>query len=91
MFTYLDTDGEIVLLDPFKVEGIVDLDVGVGEAVLVPGLQVEGVVLVGLICGTPDQVVEHGGVALDARAAVDNRLLGCVSLLWKSMSMWVKG
>ena len=47
--TNLYTDGEVVLLDPLEVQGLVDLHVGVGPAVLLPLLEVEGVVLVGLV------------------------------------------
>ena len=70
---YLNTDGEIVFLDPFEVQRIVDLDVSVSGAVLMPGLEVERVVFVGLVRRSADQVVEHRGVVLDARAVISER------------------
>ena len=66
--TDLHTDGEIVLLNPLEVQGLVDLYVGVGPAVLLALLQVEGVVLVGLVRGAADQLVEDGRVVLDPGA-----------------------
>lgn len=65
---HLDSDGEVVLLDAFEVQGLVDLYVGVGPAVLLALLQVEGVVLVGLVRGAADQLVEDGRVVLDPGA-----------------------
>ena len=47
--TDLHTDGEVVLLDPLEVQGLVDLHVSVGPAVLLSLLEVEGVVLIGLV------------------------------------------
>ena len=52
--TDLHTDGEVVLLDPLEVQRLVDLDVRVGPAVLLPLLEVEGVVLVGLVSRPSD-------------------------------------
>ena len=52
--TDLYTDGEVVLLDPLEVQRLVDLHVGVGPAVLLPLLEVEGVVLVGLVSRPPN-------------------------------------
>ena len=52
--TDLHTDGEVVLLDPLEVEGLVDLHVGVGPAVLLTLLEVESVVLVSLVCWASD-------------------------------------
>ena len=65
---HLHSDGEVVLLDALEVQGLVDLHVGVGPAVLLALLQVEGVVLVGLVRGAADQLVEDGGVVLDPGA-----------------------
>ena len=48
--TDLHTDGEVVLLDPLEVQRLVDLHVGVGPAVLLSLLEVESIVLVGLVC-----------------------------------------
>ena len=62
---YLNTNGEIVLLDPLEVQRLVDLDVRVGPAVLLPLLEVEGVVLVGLVCRPSNQLVENGGIVLN--------------------------
>ena len=55
-------------LDAFIVQRAVDFDVGVRPPVVVALLQVEGVVLVGLVRGAADQLVEDGGVVLDPRA-----------------------
>ena len=55
-------------LDAFIVQRAVDFDVGVRPPVVVPLLQVEGVVLVGLVRGAADQLVEDGGVVLDPGA-----------------------
>ena len=63
--TDLYTDGEVVLLDPLEVQRLVDLHVGVGPAVLLPLLEVESVVLVGLVCRAADQLVENSWVVLD--------------------------
>ena len=63
--TDLYTDGEVVLLDPLEVQWLVDLHVGVGPAVLLPLLEVESVVLVGLVCRAADQLVENSWVVLD--------------------------
>ena len=52
--TDLHTDGEVVLLDPLEVQRLVDLHVGVGPAVLLSLLEVESVVLVGLVSRTAD-------------------------------------
>ena len=56
-------------LDAFVVQRAVDLDVCVGPPVVVALLQVEGVVLVGLVGGAADQAVEDRRVVLDAGAA----------------------
>ena len=48
--TDLHTDSEVVLLDPLEVQRLVDLHVGVGPAVLLSLLEVESIVLVGLVC-----------------------------------------
>ena len=63
--TDLHTDGEVVLLDPLEVQRLVDLHVRVGPAVLLPLLEVEGVVLVGLVCRPSNQLVENGGIVLN--------------------------
>ena len=62
---YLNTNGEVVLLDPLEVQRLVDLDVRVGPSVLLPLLEVEGVVLVGLVCRPSNQLVENGGIVLN--------------------------
>lgn len=67
--THLNTDGEIVLLDPLKVQRVVDFDIRVGFPVLMPRLEVERVVLVGLVSRPTNQVVKHRRVVLDAGAA----------------------
>ena len=66
--THLHPYGQVVLFDSLKVQGVVDFDIGISESVFVPGLQVEGVILVGLVSGAPDQMVEHSGVAFNPRA-----------------------
>ena len=66
--SHLDPDCEVVLLDPLVVQRVVDLHVRVRPAVLLPLLQVERVVLVGLVGRAADQPVEHRGVVLYARA-----------------------
>ena len=55
-------------LDAFIVQRAVDFDVGVRPPVVVALLQVEGVVLVGLVSGAPDEMVEDSGVAFNPRA-----------------------
>ena len=55
-------------LDAFIVQRAVDFDVGVRPPVVVPLLQVEGVVLVGLVGGAADEAVEYRRVVLDAGA-----------------------
>ena len=62
---YLNTNCEVVLLDPLEVQRLVDLDVRVGPSVLLPLLEVEGVVLVGLVCRPSNQLVENGGIVLN--------------------------
>ena len=62
---HLHSDGQVVLLDALEVQGLVDLHVGVGPAVLLALLQVEGVVLVGLVCRPSNQLVENGGIVLN--------------------------
>ena len=54
-------------LDAFVVQRAVDLDVGVRPPVVVALLQVEGVVLVGLVGGAADEAVENRRFVLDAR------------------------
>ena len=63
---YLDTNRQIVLFDPFKVQWVVDLDVSVSPSVLQPLLKVKRVVFVGLIGRSSNQLVEHGGVAFNS-------------------------
>ena len=55
-------------LDAFVVQRAVDLDVCVRPPVVVALLQVEGVVLVGLVGGAADEAVEYRRVVLDAGA-----------------------
>ena len=55
-------------LDAFIVQRAVDFDVGVRPPVVVALLQVEGVVLVGLVGGAADEAVEYRRVVLDAGA-----------------------
>ena len=68
LFTHLHTYGQVILFDSLKVQRVVDFDICVSESVFVPGLQVEGVVLVGLVSRASDQMVKHCRVALDPRA-----------------------
>ena len=56
-------------LDSLVVQRAVDLDVSVRPPVVVPLLEVEGVVLVGLVRRAADEAVEHRRVVLDAGAA----------------------
>ena len=56
-------------LDALVVERAVDLDVGVRPAVVAPLLQVEGVVLVGLVGGAADEAIEYRRVVFDPGAA----------------------
>ena len=65
VFSHLNTNCQVVLLDPLEVQRLVDLHVGVGPAVLLPLLEVESVVLVGLVRRAADQLVENSWVVLD--------------------------
>ena len=67
--SYLNTDCQVVLLDPLVVQRMVDLHVRPGPAVLLPLLEVERVVLVGLVRGAANQPVKHGRVVFDAGAS----------------------
>ena len=72
--TYLDTYREIVFLNPFKVERLIDFHVCVRPPIVLPLLEVERVVLVRLVRRTSDQLVEYGWVVLYTRAGWGNRL-----------------
>ena len=52
-------------LDSLVVQGTVDFYIGVRPAVVVPLLQVEGVVLVGLVGRAADEAVEDRRVVLN--------------------------
>ena len=67
----LHADRQVVLLDPLEVERLVDLDICVRPSVVLALLQVEGVVLVGLVGGAADELVEYGGVVLNTRTGED--------------------
>ena len=72
--TYLNTYCEIVFLDPLKVKWLVDFHICVRPTVVLTLLEVERVVLVGLVGGASDQLVEYGWVVLYTRAGWGNRL-----------------
>ena len=72
--TYLDTYREIVFLNPFKVEWLIDFHVCIRPPIVLPLLEVERVVLVRLVRRTSDQLVEYGWVVLYTRAGWGNRL-----------------
>ena len=59
-------DWKKTCLDALVVERAVDLDVCVRPAVVLALLQVEGVVLVGLVGGAADEAVEDRRFVLDA-------------------------
>lgn len=68
-FTYLNTDGQIVLLDRFKVQRMVHLDVGPRIAVVRSLLQIERVQLVRLCGRAGHKPIEYRRITLNARAA----------------------
>jgi hypothetical protein len=52
---------------------VIDFDVGPGPPILLPLLQVEGVILVRLIRRTANQPVEHRWIVFDARTTLNNK------------------
>ena len=68
VISYLDTDSEVVLLNVFIVERVVDFDISPGMTIIRPRLKVKCVILICLRCGTPNQPVVNGGVVLNPRA-----------------------
>jgi len=66
--TNLDANSQIVFLDRFVVQWMVDLYVSPSETVVLPLLQIERVEFVRLRCGSRHQPIEHGRISLDARA-----------------------
>ena len=72
--THLDTYREIVFLNPFKVERLIDFHVCVRPPIVLTLLEVERVVLVRLVRRTSDQLVEYGWVVLYTRAGWGNGL-----------------
>lgn len=65
---YLHSDGKVVLFDDFIVQRMIDLDVSIGFALMVSLLNVEGVVLVGLIGRSSHQLVKDSWIVFDSRA-----------------------
>jgi len=66
--TYLHANSQIVFLDRFVVQWMVDLYVSPSETVVLPLLQIERVEFVRLRRGSRHQPIEHGRISLDARA-----------------------
>lgn len=66
--TNLHANSQIVFLDRFVVQRMIDFYVSPSETVVLPLLQVERVELVRLRCGSRHQPIEHGRISLDARA-----------------------
>lgn len=67
MYTYLDTDRQIVLLYALVVQRVIHLYVGPRVSVLRSLLQIERVEFVGLRRGPGHQAVEHRRITFDAR------------------------
>jgi len=56
---YLDSNGEIVLFVCFIVQGMIDLDVGPSEPIVLPLLEIERVIFIGLGSGSTNKTIEN--------------------------------
>lgn len=59
---YLNTYGQIILLDALIIQGMIDLDICPGVAIVRPLLQIERVKFVGLCRGAGHQTIENGRI-----------------------------
>ena len=78
---YLNTNGEVVLLDVFVVQRVVDFDISPRVTVIRALLQVERVILVGLRCRSWNQPVENNRVVLNARTVHNETRLEIIDIV----------